>query len=163
MSAFQKRTNLGLYKRKTNRKSLTKARLLLKAESESLQSAITKRTRGVAWGNFSYWDVVERALRFELSTDWARQTAAWLKGGRGRTVGGRGSGRCTPFPPHTPNHPTRQCHFTFDLIHSQHSFLHAHFNFLPSFVIQAQEAGASSWRTQKHLNVKVTFLFHYFP
>lgn len=47
------------------------------------------------------------------------QTNSCVAQGRGHEVGGWGGAH--PFLPHTPHHPTPQCHFTSDLIHSTHT------------------------------------------
>lgn len=51
----------------------------------------------------------------EISSYWARQTAASPRGGG---TGWRVKGVRTPFLPHTPHHPTLPCHFTSDLVRS---------------------------------------------
>lgn len=101
---------------KTNRKSLSQAWSLLKTLFESFNQLFQNKCGEWLQWNFCYWDVVERGPRSELSSYWARQTAAWPRGG--------GTGGAHPFLPHTPHHPTPQCHFTSDLIHSpQPSFM----------------------------------------
>lgn len=99
---------------KTNRKSLSR----LKTPFESLNQLFQNKCGEWLQSNFCYWDVVERGPGSELSSYWARQTAAWPRGGgTGWRVEGWGA---HPFLPHTPHHPTPQCHFTSDLIHSPH-------------------------------------------
>lgn len=128
---------------KTNRKSLSQAWLLLKTLFESLNQLFQNKCSVWLQWNFCYWDVVERGPRSELSSYWARQTAAWLRGGA------RGA---HPFLPHTPHHPTPQCHFTSDLIHSPHpSFMFT----LTSFPLCYRSLGrrCSIMADIKHLNV----------
>lgn len=66
---------------KTNRKSLSQARSPLKSPFESLNQLFQNKCGEWLQWNFCYWDVVERGPRSELSSYWARQTAAWPRGG----------------------------------------------------------------------------------
>lgn len=97
---------------------------------------------------------MERGPGSELSSYWARQTAAWPRGG---VRGGGGGGGAYPFLPHTPHHPTPQCHFTSDLIHSPHpSFMFTLTSF-PRCHPSSVEGGVPSWQTQR--SSKRSFVF----
>lgn len=116
---------------------------------ESLNQLLQNKCGEWLQWNFCYWDVVERGPRSELSSYWARQTAALSRG--------RGARGAHPFLPHTPHHPTPQCHFTSDLIHSPHpSFMFT----LTSFPRCHPSSGrrCSIMADTKHLNVDVRFL-----
>lgn len=138
---------------KTNRKSLSQAWFPVKTLFESLKQLFPNQCGVWLQWNFGYWDVVERGPRSELSSYWARQTAAWSRGG------GMGAHPCLP---HTPCHPTPQCHFTSDLILSPRpSFMFT----LTSFPLCHPSLGrrCSITADTKHLNVQVTFSFCFLP
>lgn len=138
---------------KTNRKSLSQTRFPVKTLLDSLKQLFPNKCGVWLQWDFCYWDVVERGPRSELSSYWARQTAAWSRGG-----GIGGGGGAHPCLPHTPHHPTPRCHFTSDLILSPHpSFMFT----LTSFPLCHPSLGrrCSIIADTKHLNVQVTFCF----
>lgn len=103
---------------KTNRKSSSQARFPLKTLFESLKQLFQNKCGVWLHWNFCYWDVVERVPRSELSSYWARQTAARSRGG------GPGSTHSPAPHPAVPLH-LRPHPLTPPLFY-------VHFNFLPS-------------------------------
>lgn len=94
----------------------------------------------------------------ELSSYWARQTAASPRGGG---TGWRVKGVRTPFLPHTPHHPTLPCHFTSDLVRSPRpSFMFT----LTSFPRCHPSSGGRSsiMADTKRFKVKSTFAVAFF-
>lgn len=107
---------------KTNRKSLSQAWFPVKTLFESLKQLFPIQCGVWLQCNFGYWDVVERGPRSELSSYWARQTAAWSRGG--------GTGG-TPLPStHSPSpHPAVPLHLRPHPLTPP--LFYVHFNFLP--------------------------------
>lgn len=126
---------------KTNRKSLSRVRSLLKTSFESLNQLFQNKCGEWLQWNFCYWDEVERGPRSELSSYWARQTAACPGGG------GHGEGGTPLSSTHSPSpHPAVPLHLRPHPLTPP--VFYVHFDFLPPVVIQAEEGGVPSWRTQ---------------
>lgn len=105
---------------------MSQARSCLKSFFESLNQLFQNKCTEWLQSNFCYWDVVERGPGSELSSHWARQTAAWPRGGvRG---GGRGG---IPFSStHSPSpHPAVPLHLRPHPLTPP--LFYVRFNFLP--------------------------------
>lgn len=118
---------------KTNRKSLSR----LKTPFESLNQLFQNKCGEWLQSNFCYWDVVERGPGSELSSYWARQTAAWPRGG-GTGVAGGGVGGTPLSSTHSPSpHPAVPLHLRPHPLTPP--LFYVHFNFLPPLSSKLRE------------------------
>lgn len=113
-----------------------------------LNPSISYSTTNVASRNFFHWDVAERGPKSELSSNWARQTAARLRGG------------AHPFLPHSRSpHPAVPLHLRPHRLTPL--VFYVHFNFLLPLWSELRKELLHQGR-HKHFNTEVTLLHSFY-